>query len=250
MSDNLHAKVALVTGASSGIGEATARQLSAAGVKVVVIARRKDRLDQLVAEIKKDGGEALALEVDVTDTAACEQAVQQAHQQWGTLDILINNAGVMLLGPVQDAPLTEWERMVDLNIKGLLYMTHATLPHMTKQGSGHIVNISSVAGRTVRSGSAVYNLTKWGVGAFSESLRQELSEAKTGIRMTLIEPGAVNTELTDHLRPEIKDSIQQRFAGIRRLESDDIAAAIVYALSQPPHVSVNEVLIRPTDQAG
>jgi NADP-dependent 3-hydroxy acid dehydrogenase YdfG len=140
--------------------------------------------------------------------------------------------------------------MVDLNIKGLLYMTHATLPHMTKQGSGHIVNISSVAGRTVRSGSAVYNLTKWGVGAFSESLRQELSEAKTGIRMTLIEPGAVNTELTDHLRPEIKDSIQQRFAGIRRLESDDIAAAIVYALSQPPHVSVNEVLIRPTDQAG
>jgi NADP-dependent 3-hydroxy acid dehydrogenase YdfG len=249
MSD-ISGKVAIVTGASSGIGEATARELAKLGVRVVVAARRKDKLDSLVTEIIEAGGAALAIEADVTNQQTCEQLVQQVMREWGGVDILINNAGVMLLGPVIDAPLDEWERMVQLNIMGLLYMTHAALPIMKTQGSGHIVNISSVAGRTTRSGSAVYNLTKWGVGAFTDALRQELSEAKTGIRTTLIEPGAVATELADHIREEVREQLMKRFATIKRLESDDIAAGIVYAVTQPQHVSVNEVLIRPSEQAG
>jgi NADP-dependent 3-hydroxy acid dehydrogenase YdfG len=243
-------KVAIITGASSGIGEETARALARLGVKVVVAARRKDRLDSIVAEIEKKGGTAMAIEADVTDKTVCMKLVEQVSKEWGSIDILINNAGVMLIGPALDAPIEEWEKMVALNVMGLLYMTHATLPVMKKQGSGHIVNISSVAGRTTRSGSAVYNLTKWGVNAFTDALRQELSEEKTGVRTTLIEPGAVDTELADHIRPEVREQMMGRFANMKRLESEDIAAGIVYAVTQPAHVSVNEILIRPTEQAG
>jgi len=195
---NLKNKVAIVTGASSGIGEATARKLAKLGVKVAVAARRKNKLDILVSEIEAAGGIAMAVEADVTDKVACEQLVTHVENTWGKIDILINNAGVMLLGPVQNAPLEEWERMINLNVLGLLYMTHAALPIMKKQRSGDIVNVSSVAGRTTRQGSAVYNLTKWGVCAFTDALRQELASDNTGLRTILIEPGAVNTELISH----------------------------------------------------
>ena len=246
---DLKDKVVIVTGASSGIGEATAKLLAQHGAKVVVAARRKDKLDGLVTEITKAGGIATAVQSDVTDRKTCEQLVQTTKDTYGKVDILVNNAGVMLLGPVVDAPLEEWERMVQLNVMGLLYMTHAALPIMKAEGSGHIVNISSVAGRTNSPMSAVYNLTKWGVGAFTESLRQELSQGKTGIRTTIIEPGAVATELQSHLRPEIREAAMARFKDIKKLEAEDIAAGILYAVSQPDHVSVNEVLIRPSEQA-
>lgn len=245
---DLHGKTVIVTGASSGIGEATALLLAQAGAKVALAARRKDKLDLLAAEITKAGGEAMAIEADVTDKTLCQKLVEQVQKAWGTVDILVNNAGVMLLGSAIGAPLEEWERMVQLNVLGLLYMTHATLPIMKAQGSGHIINISSVAGRTNSATSAVYNLTKWGVGAFTESLRQELSGGKTGIRTTLIEPGAVATELVSHNRPEVQDMLKNRFGDMKRLESEDIAAGILYAVSQPDHVSVNEVLIRPSEQ--
>lgn len=247
---DLQDKVAIITGASSGIGEATGRELAKLGVKVALAARRKSKLDSLVAEIAVAGGSALAIEADIIDKIVCARLVQQVHAEWGRVDILINNAGVMLLGPVIDAPLAEWERMVQLNMLGLLYMTHAALPIMMEQGSGHIVNISSVAGRTTRPGSAVYNLTKWGVGAFTDALRQELATAQSGIRTTLIEPGAVTTELISHNRAEIRAELKERFRTIERLESKDIAAGIIYAISQPARVSVNEVLIRPTEQVG
>lgn len=245
---DIQGKTVIITGASSGIGEETARLLAAQGAKVGLAARRKDRLDTLVKEIEEAGGQAIAIEADVTDKNVCRDVVSQLHDTWGTIDILINNAGVMLVGPALDAPIEEWERMVDLNVMGLLYMTHAVLPIMRQQKSGHIVNISSVAGRTTRSGSAVYNLTKWGVNAFTEALRQELTEGKMNIRTTLIEPGAVATELADHIRPEVRDQMMSRFKDIKRLESEDIAAGILYAVSQPAHVSVNELLIRPTEQ--
>jgi NADP-dependent 3-hydroxy acid dehydrogenase YdfG len=248
---DLKGKIAIVTGASSGIGEATARKLAENGVKVVVVARRKDRLNALVKEIENNKGTALAIEADITDKSACQDVVKQVLSEWGKLDILINNAGVMLLGPTDQAPLAEWEQMIQVNLLGLLYMTYAAMPSMRSQKSGHLVNISSVAGRTVRAGSAVYNATKWGVNAFTEALRQELVEAKTGIRTTLIEPGAVETELISHNRPEVQSMIQARFKGMsKRLDADDIANGILYAVSQPWHVSVNEILIRPTEQPG
>lgn len=243
-------KVAVVTGASSGIGEATARELAKLGVKVALAARRKDRLEALSQEITEAGGEALVMETDVTDKAACQQVIKKVQAEWGKIDILVNNAGIMLLGPALDAELKDWEHMVDLNVKGLLYMTHAVLPVMKAQGSGHLVNISSVAGRTNRPGSAVYNLTKWGVGAFTESLRQELSGNKLVIRTTLIEPGAVDTELQDHLNDAAKEQWKKNFSDLTRLQAEDIAAGIVYAVTQPEHVSVNELLIRPTEQVG
>ena len=245
---DLKNKVAIITGGSSGIGEATARELARLGVKVAVAARRKNKLDIIVSEIEAAGGVAMAVEADVTDKAVCQWLVKHVNDTWGKIDILINNAGVMLLGPVLDAPLQEWERMVHVNVLGLLYMTHAALPIMKKQGSGDIVNISSVAGRTSRQGSAVYNLTKWGVCAFTDALRQELANDKTGLRTILIEPGAVDTELISHNRAEVLDQVQARIGNIKRLAAEDIAAGIVYAVSQPAHVSVNEVLIRPTAQ--
>src|SRR4051812_46891869 len=189
----LDGKVAAITGASSGIGEATAVALASEGAAVAIGARREDRLSSLASRIEGDGGRALALRVDVADEESAAAFVTEAHSQLGGLDILVNNAGVMLLGPVEGAPTDQWRTMVNVNLLGLLYCTHAALPLMREAGRGHLVNISSVAGRSPNAGSAVYNLTKFGVGAFSEALRQEVTGS--GIRMTVIEPGFVETEL-------------------------------------------------------
>jgi NADP-dependent 3-hydroxy acid dehydrogenase YdfG len=254
MTRPLEGTVALVTGASSGIGEATARVLAGSGAAVALVARRRERLDQLAGEITGSGGRALVLETDVTQRDQAETAVERAVSELGRLDIVINNAGVMLLGPIVGAPVEEWERMVHLNLLGLLYTAHAALPHLLKAAEGSprrvadLVNISSVAGRVAREGSGVYNLTKHGVGAFSESLRQEVTTRH--VRVSLVEPGAVNTELTTHLRPEIAQQAMQRFGHIERLESEDIADAIHYIVTRPRHMAINELLVRPTEQQG
>ena len=252
MSEDLKGSVALVTGASSGIGEATARTLAARGAKVALVARRVEKLEKLASEIAGHGHTALAIEADITDQQQAIDAVKRTVGDFGRLDILVNNAGVMLLGPMADAPTEEWDRMIDINLKGLLYMTHAAVPHLREaaddspRGVTDIVNISSVAGRVASAGAGVYNLTKFGVGAVSESMRQEWSKDK--VRITIIEPGAVSTELTEHLRPEIRDSVRARFDDIKALEAHDIAEAIEYAVTRPAHVSINEILIRPTAQ--
>jgi NADP-dependent 3-hydroxy acid dehydrogenase YdfG len=246
---DLKAKVVVITGASSGIGEATALRLGKHGAVVIVAARRKSRLDKLVVQISKAGGKAEAIEADIMDKNSSSQIVDRVIKKHGQVDILVNNAGVMLLGPVLDAPVEEWENMINLNVLALMRLTHATLPHMKKAGSGHIVNISSVAGRIASANSAVYNASKWAVNAFTEALRQEISKDQLQIRTTLIEPGAVDTELASHNRPEIQETLKERWKGIgKKLESDDIARAIEYAVTQPAHVNVNEILIRPTSQ--
>ena len=251
MDENVKDKVILITGASSGIGEATARLLAKKGAAVALAARRTDKLQQIAGEIREAGGKAETFKADVTDESVCQKLVKDVESKLGPIDILINNAGVMLLGPVLNAPIEEWRNMLNVNMFGLLYMTHATLPSMVKRKAGHIVNISSVAGRAATANSAVYNATKWGVNAFTEALRYELVQDKTGIRTTLIEPGAVVTELISHNREEIQEMTKQRFAGVsKRLEADDIANGIFYAISQPQHVNVNEILIRPTEQDG
>ncbi len=244
--------VALVTGASSGIGEATAVSLAALGAAVALVARRADRLQALADRLKADGETAIAITADITDQAQASSAVAQAASELGRLDTLVNNAGLMLLGPVVDAPLEEWERMVRVNLLGLLYCTHAALPHLLRaaedspRGVADLVNISSVAGRETRNGSAVYNLTKHGVGAFSEALRKEITTRH--VRVSIVEPGVVATELGSHNRPVILAEMQQRFARIERLEAGDIADAIGYIVSRPRHLGINEVLIRPTTQ--
>lgn len=250
MADRLNDTVALVTGASSGIGEATARDLAGRGASVALVARRKDRLDALAGEL---GGRTLVIDADVTDQAAAEAAVAETVNELGRLDTVVNNAGVMLLGPAVGAPLEEWERMVDINVKGLLHVTHAALPHLlaaAESGPRHVadlVNISSVAGRVARAGSGVYNLTKFGVTAFSESLRQEL--ATRHVRVSVVEPGAVATELTSHMRPEIRDNTRARFADVERLMAEDIGDLVGYMVSRPRRMALNEILVRPTNQA-
>jgi NADP-dependent 3-hydroxy acid dehydrogenase YdfG len=248
MAGKLEGKVALVTGASSGIGEATALALAGEGAAVALGARRADRLESLRERIEGDGGRAVAIEVDVSDEEAASGFVESAREQLGGIDILVNNAGVMLLGPVTGADTEEWKRMVDVNVLGLLYCTHAALGPMSESGGGHIVNLSSVAGRTANLGSAVYNLTKWGVGGFSEGLRQEVLHA--GIRVTIIEPGFVQTELQGHNQnPMVVDNIKKMEEQIGDLlQAEEIADAILYAVTRPQHVSINEVLIRPTRQ--
>ncbi len=252
VTERLDGTVALITGASSGIGEATARLLVERGAAVAIVARRKDRLEKLAAEIEAGDGRALVIEADVTDSEQANAAVEQTIARLGRLDILVNNAGVMLLGPITEAPREEWECMVDLNVKGLLYCAKAALPHLLAAAEAEprrvadLVNISSVAGRKANAGSGVYNLTKFGVNAFSESLRMEL--AKKHVRVSLVEPGFVKTELADHIREELREWSQQRFAGIERLEAEDIADAIVYIVTRPRRMAVNEVLVRPSEQ--
>ena len=254
MTTPLDGTVALVTGASSGIGEATARALAAQGAKVAVVARRLERLERLASEIGGDGHTALAIQSDITDQAQAIAAVDRTVDELGRLDIVVNNAGQMLLGPIENAPTEEWDRMIDLNLKGLINTTHAALPHLlaaaedSARGCADVVNISSVAGRLARAGSGVYNLTKHGVGAFSESFRQEFATRK--VRSTIIEPGAVDTELSDHIRDGVREQVRERFAEIKALEAADVADAIVYAVTRPWHVSLNEILIRPTEQRG
>lgn len=248
----LDGTVALVTGASSGIGEATAREMARLGASVSLVARRDDRLQQLAKDIEGADGRALVLKADVTERAEAKDVVRRTVDELGRLDIVINNAGVMLLGPILDAPVEEWERMVQLNVLGLMYCAKAALPHLLEAAEGEprrvadLVNISSVAGRQARVGSGVYNATKHGVGAFSESLRQEVT--RRHVRVSLVEPGAVATELASHNRPEVQESMAQRFADMERLEAQDIAEAIAYVVTRPRRVAVNEVLIRPTEQ--
>jgi len=252
MTERLDGTVALVTGASSGIGEAAAHALAAQGATVALVARRKQRLDEIAARIAGNGGHAHVIEADITDQAQATMSVAQTVGEFGRLDTVVNNAGVMLLGPAVDAPVDEWQRMVALNVQGLLYVAHVALPHLLAAAEGEprrvadLINISSVAGRVARNGSAVYNLTKHGVGAFSESLRQEVTGRH--VRVSLVEPGATATELSTHLRPEIREVSLRRFAEVERLRADDIADAIVYIVTRPRHVAVNEILIRPTEQ--
>ncbi|MCZ2812802.1 SDR family NAD(P)-dependent oxidoreductase [Modestobacter sp. VKM Ac-2979] len=237
----------MVTGASSGIGEATAIALAEAGAAVAIGARRKDRLDALATKLRDDGARVLQLDLDVTDEQACAAAVARTREELGGLDVLVNNAGVMLLGTIVGADPEDWRRMIDTNVLGVLYMTHAAIEGMVEQGSGDVVNMSSVAGRTARKGAGVYNASKWAVNAFSESLRQEVTGR--GVRISLVEPGAVATELTDHItQPDAKRASQEMAAGMTRLQAEDIARAVLYVVSQPAHVAVNEVLVRPTDQ--
>jgi NADP-dependent 3-hydroxy acid dehydrogenase YdfG len=243
----LSGKAVAITGASSGIGEATALTLARAGASVALGARRKDRIDELAARIEDEGGTAVALEVDVSDEAAARGFIEAAHERLGRLDTLVNNAGVMLLGPVEQADSEDWRTMINVNLLGLMYCTHAALPIMLGQESGDIVNISSVAGRFARAGNAVYAATKFGVGAFSEGLRNEITER--GVRVTLIEPGFVDTELQSHNTGEVLETLEAMREHLRDpLRAQDIANGILYAVSQPPNVSINEVLIRPTRQ--
>ena len=246
----LEGTVALVTGASSGIGAATASALAAQGAAVALAARRGDRLGALAADIREQGGRALVMECDVTDERQAAGAVERTVGELGRLDTLINNAGVMLLGPVVEAPMPEWQQMVQLNVLGLLYCAHAALPHLLRAAEDEprhvadMVNISSVAGRAARTGNGVYSLTKHGVGAFSESLRQEVT--RRYVRVSLVEPGATATELASHNRPEVLQGIRSQFG--QTMDAADIADAITYIVTRPRHVAVNEMLIRPTEQ--
>ncbi|MFE2638870.1 SDR family NAD(P)-dependent oxidoreductase [Streptomyces scopuliridis] len=252
MSGRLDGTVALVTGASSGIGEATALSLAAEGASVAVVARRKDRLDDVVARIRDAGGTAHAFGADITEAGEAETVVARVVGELGRLDTVVNNAGVMLLGPALDTPVAEWQRMVDLNLSALLRVTHAALPHLVSaaadgpRGVADLVNISSVAGRVATAGAAVYNLTKFGVAAVSEALRQEL--AGKHVRVSAVEPGAVLTELTHHIRDGVRDNIEAWYGGMESLRPEDIADAIEYIVTRPRRVAVNELLIRPTEQ--
>jgi NADP-dependent 3-hydroxy acid dehydrogenase YdfG len=245
MSNGLQGTAALVTGASSGIGEATARALAAQGATVAGVARRKDRLDALAADI---GG--LAIEADVTDREQAEAAVERAARELGRVDVVVNNAGVMLLGTILDAPIDEWDRMVALNVQGLLYVARAALPHLLRAAESEprrvadLVNVSSVAGRRVGVGGGVYQMTKHGVGVFSEALRQEVTGRY--VRSSLIEPGATQSELVSHVREEVRREFATNLT--QTLGAEDIADAIVYIVTRPRHVAINEVLVRPTEQ--
>ena len=244
----LDGRKVLITGASSGIGEATAIAIAAQGAAVALGARRKDRLDELAGRIESEGGTAVAIEADVGDEQQARALVERSSTELGGLDCLVNNAGLMLLGLVQGADTEEWRRMVDVNLLGLLYCTHATLPLLRDGGGGDVVNVSSVAGRTANMGAGVYNLTKFGVTAFSEALRQE--GAHIGVRVTCVEPGWVDTELQGHNEnPMVLAQIEKmREKTGKVLDAEDIARAIVYAVSQPAHVSVNELLVRPSGE--
>ena len=247
MAGKLEGKVAIITGASSGIGEATAISLAAEGAKVVIAARRGERLEAVAKHITDNGGKALSVIADITDEVQVKKLVQTANAEFGRVDILVNNAGISFPGRIENADPSNWRKMIDINVLALMYTTHTVLPIFKAQKSGHIVNISSVAGRIARAGMAAYNVTKWGVNAFSEALRQEVYQ--DNIRVTIIEPGLVETEIDQHITDVVaKQEIAARRKAITPLQSEDIAAAILYAVSQPQHVNVNEILIRPTQQ--
>jgi clavulanate-9-aldehyde reducatase len=249
MPQPLEGRVAVVTGASSGIGEATALALARGGAAVALGARRRDRLEALANRISSEGGRAIARELDVSNEQQAEDFVHAARDELGGLHVLVNNAGVMLLGPVAGADTGEWRRMIEVNLLGLLWCTHAALPLMAGGGGGDIVNVSSVAGRRADAGAAVYNMTKFGVHGFSEALRQEALHAN--VRVTTVAPGFVETELQGHnenpVVVQVMERAREQIGDV--LQAEDIANAIFYAVSQPPHVCLNEVLVRPTKQA-
>jgi NADP-dependent 3-hydroxy acid dehydrogenase YdfG len=252
MAKRLEGTTALITGASSGIGEATALALAAEGADVAVAARRRDRLDALATKIGALGVRALVLEADITDERQAKAIVEETVAKLGRLDTLVNNAGLMLLGPIPGAEVSEWTRMIDLNLTALMRCTHAALPHLQRAAEtgprrvADVVNISSVAGRVARAGAGAYNATKWGVNAFTEALRQEITEKF--VRIGVVEPGLVETELQSHNRPEIQEAIRTRYAFDGPLQATDIADAVAYVVTRPRHVAVNEMLIRPTEQ--
>lgn len=246
--EDLDGKVAVVTGASSGIGEATAKSLSEEGADVVLAARREEELRELADQIETEGGDTLVVPTDVTDEADIQELVDRTVEEFDRLDVLVNNAGVMLLEEVEDADPDNFQQMVDVNLSGLMKLTRAALPIMQDQGSGHVVNISSVAGRKSFPGSSAYSATKFGVNGFSEGLRQEVT-GEDDIRITLIEPGFVDTELAEHIPDEnIQEQTKQTLETMDALTPQDVARSITYAVGQPPHVDVNELLIRPTHQ--
>ena len=240
-------KVAIITGASSGIGYATSLTLSKAGIRVAVGARRTERLQELEKQIIKNNGEILIQKTDVTRKSDCDSLVDTVVEKWGKVDVLINNAGLMPLSYFKSGKVEEWEQMVDVNIKGVLYCTSAVVPYMIERKSGQIINISSVAGRIVFAGGSVYCATKHAIAALSEGLRKELSPTYN-IRVTCIEPGAVETELLESITDESMTGFIQATKNMETLRSDDIANAILYAVQAPRHVNVNEILIRPTAQ--
>jgi NADP-dependent 3-hydroxy acid dehydrogenase YdfG len=238
--------VALVTGSSSGIGAATAQRLAAEGAAVALVARRRDRLEELAAAIRADGGTALVVEADVTSREQAQAAVEQAVAGLGRLDTLVSNAGVMLLGPALGAPVDEWDAMVSLNV------THAALPHLVAAAAdsprrvADLVTISSTAGRVARPGSSVYNLTKFGVTGFSEALRQEMLGRR--VRVSVVEPGTVDTELVTHLSQDIRQAAESQIESIEPLRPDDVADAVAYIVTRDRRVAVNEILVRAGDQ--
>ena len=240
-------KVAIVTGASSGIGYATALALSRAGAKVAAGARRTDRLESLQSEIIKNGGEVFVQKLDVTMKSECDAFTDAVMKKWGTIDILVNNAGLQPLSFFKNLKVEEWDKMIDVNIRGVLYCTAAVITHMVNKKSGHIVNISSIAGRIVYPAGSVYCATKHAITAFSEGLRQEFSQ-RSNIRSTCIEPGVVATELINTITDKALEKYVERTKQMEALQAEDIANAIVFAVQAPNHVNVNEILIRPTTQ--
>jgi NADP-dependent 3-hydroxy acid dehydrogenase YdfG len=246
MSNNIAGKVVVITGASSGMGEAAARHLAAQGASVVLGARRIERLEAMVGEITAAGGQALAVATDVTDRAQVQRLVDAAVETYGRIDVLVNNAGIMPLSPLERLKVDEWDRMIDVNLKGVLYGVAAALPHMTAQKSGHIINLSSVAGHKVFGGSAVYSATKFGVRALSEGLRMEVKPYN--IRTTIICPGAVKTELLDHITEADVQKANQEYVGQVGVPADSFARVVAFAVSQPEELDINEIVFRPTSQ--
>jgi NADP-dependent 3-hydroxy acid dehydrogenase YdfG len=251
-SDRLRGTVALVTGASSGIGEATARALASHGASIALVARRADRLATLAAEIRAGGVACAWFAADLADREAAARAVADAAASLGRIDTVVNNAGLMLLGPALSATLDDWDRMLAVNLHGSMYIAHAALPHLVRAAAGDprrvadLVNVSSVAGRLVRPGGGAYSATKHGLGAFAEGLRQELGGKF--VRVSLIEPGSTATELRSHNRAEVVEAIKARLGPIEVMQAHDVAESICHIVTRPRHVSVNELLIRPTEQ--
>jgi NADP-dependent 3-hydroxy acid dehydrogenase YdfG len=250
--NSLGGAVALVTGASSGIGAATARRLAQDGAAVAVVARRRDRLERLADDIVSLGGRAHAVEADITEPELAYAAVQETLDRFERLDVLVNNAGVMLLGTALHTTLEEWDRMISLNVAALLHVTHAAVPYLidaavtSPRQVSDIVNVSSTAGRVARPGSSVYNFTRFGLNGFTESLRQELLVER--VRVSVVEPGTVDTELVDHLAPTTRDAARRQVDGMEPLRAEDIADAIGYIVTRERRVAVNEVLVRASDQ--